>query len=191
MTSCLVSSASALAAPAAGVIVIMGIMTLPCSERSNGLRSHSESMSQASLGLQGLPCGLSLPPVLICYPLPSSPLATPASLPFLTPARYALTWGLCASFSFCLEYSPSRYLRGFPNLILLQVFAQLSPSQRDFLTTRTLLPPLALSIPCLVSFFPTTCVTNLLTDYAIYLKTKPKNTATKNHCSLPVPPNYK
>lgn len=135
MTSCLVSSASALAAPAAGVMVIMGIMTLPCSERSNGLRSHTESMSQASLGLQGLPCGLSLPPVLICYPLPSSPLATPASLPFLTPARYALTWGLCASFSFCLEYSPSRYLHGFPNLILLQVFAQLSPSQRDFLTT--------------------------------------------------------
>lgn len=117
--SCLVSSASALAASAAAVIGIMGIMFLPCSEPSNGLWSHTESMSQTSRGLQGLPCGVCLPTALICCSLPSSPLATPASLPFLTPARYALTWGLCAPFSFCLEYSPSRDLCGFPNLILL------------------------------------------------------------------------
>lgn len=154
-------------------------MSLPCSKPFNGPRSHTEYMPETLLGPKGLPCGLWLLTSLICSSLLSSSPATVASRPFFRPARLAPTWGPCASFSLCLDYSSSRYLHGSPASPFFKSLLSCHLPEETFSPPQTLLPPLALSIPlpCFIFFF-FYCIYHLLTDYAIYLK---------KHCLLFVP----
>lgn len=105
-----------------------------------------------------------------CSCLPSAIPAIPASLPFLTHARHAPTWGLCASFPLHLEdSSPDTYVASPAPSFFWSLLSCCLP--RDISSRlQVLLPP-----PALTTRFPHwcfSCTCHLLTDYAIFLKNK-------------------